>query len=102
MCPAGALRGCPASTTRTLRRDRASATAPLRPAAPPPMTTTSYFSSMASTVRRDAPGTKTALPVRQGIGRRLGLRPCPRPKPTIRSDRPQHEEHAEHEEQPEG
>jgi hypothetical protein len=38
---AGALRGSPASTTSTDRRDRASATAPASPAAPPPTTTTS-------------------------------------------------------------
>ena len=41
-CPAGALRGSPASTTSTARRDRASINAPLSPAAPPPTTTTSY------------------------------------------------------------
>ena len=39
---AAALRGFPASTTRTVRRARDRTRAPDRPAAPPPMTTTSY------------------------------------------------------------
>src|SRR5699024_2268667 len=38
MPSAGALRGAPASSTTTLRRERASMSALLRPAAPPPMT----------------------------------------------------------------
>ena len=43
MWAAGALRGAPASTTRTLRRARDRTRAADRPAAPPPMTTTSYL-----------------------------------------------------------
>src|SRR6476661_3653063 len=43
MWVAGALRGSPAATTRTLRRARASTKAADRPAAPPPMTTTSNW-----------------------------------------------------------
>src|SRR4051812_8165856 len=43
MWVAGALRGAPASTTRTLRRARASTNAADRPAAPPPMTATSNW-----------------------------------------------------------
>src|SRR3712207_680631 len=39
---AGALRGSPASSTSTERLDLPSISAPLRPAAPPPTTTTSY------------------------------------------------------------
>src|SRR3954451_948345 len=39
---AGALRGCPASMTATVRRARARTRAADRPEAPPPMTTTSY------------------------------------------------------------
>ena len=39
----GALRGSPASTTRTLRRARDRTRAADRPAAPPPMITTSYL-----------------------------------------------------------
>src|SRR5664279_5648768 len=42
MWVAGALRGLPASTTRTLRRARDSTKAADKPAAPPPMTMTSY------------------------------------------------------------
>ena len=42
MCAAGAFRGVPASITATLRRARPKTMAALRPAAPPPMTTTSY------------------------------------------------------------
>ncbi len=42
MCDAGALRGCPASTTTTRRRARVRTSAADRPAAPPPMTATSY------------------------------------------------------------
>src|SRR3954451_12307919 len=42
MCVAGALRGEPASTTSTLRPARARTRAPDSPAAPPPMTATSY------------------------------------------------------------
>jgi hypothetical protein len=38
---AGALRGVPLSITTTERRERASISAPFKPAAPPPMTTTS-------------------------------------------------------------
>jgi hypothetical protein len=41
MAAAGALRGVPLSITTTERRERASISAPLRPAAPPPITTTS-------------------------------------------------------------
>ncbi len=41
---AGAFLGSPASMTTTERRDRASVRAPLKPAAPPPTTTTSYVS----------------------------------------------------------
>ena len=41
----GALRGAPASITSTDRRARASISAPLNPAAPPPITTTSYCPS---------------------------------------------------------
>src|SRR3954447_22185811 len=40
---AGALRGCPASMTATVRRARARTRAADRPEAPPPMTTTSYL-----------------------------------------------------------
>ena len=40
---AGALRGSPASTRSTERRDLPSINAPPRPAAPPPTTTTSYI-----------------------------------------------------------
>ena len=43
MCAAGALRGAPASTTATVRRARARTSAAERPAAPPPITTTSYL-----------------------------------------------------------
>ena len=43
MCGAGALRGAPASTTATLRRARARTSAADSPAAPPPITTTSYL-----------------------------------------------------------
>ena len=50
MCWAGALRGSPASTTATRRRARARTRAADRPAAPPPITTTSY-SFMARSVR---------------------------------------------------
>src|SRR5690349_13709513 len=42
MWEAGALRGAPASMTRTRRRARDSTRAADSPAAPPPMTTTSY------------------------------------------------------------
>ena len=42
MWAAGALRGSPPSTTITDRRDRASINAPARPAAEPPITTTSH------------------------------------------------------------
>src|SRR5699024_122973 len=41
MPSAGALRGVPESITTTLRRERASISAPLSPAAPPPSTATS-------------------------------------------------------------
>jgi hypothetical protein len=41
MPAAEALRGAPESTTTTDRRARASINAPLNPAAPPPITTTS-------------------------------------------------------------
>src|SRR5690606_6253757 len=42
---AGALRGSPASSTTTERSDRASVTAALSPAGPPPTTATSYGAS---------------------------------------------------------
>ena len=42
MWAAGALRGAPPSTTRTVRRARERTSAADNPAAPPPMTTTSY------------------------------------------------------------
>ena len=48
---AGALRGAPASTTSTLRRARPSIRPALRPAAPPPMTTTSYSVVISSMTR---------------------------------------------------
>ena len=54
MWAAGALRGEPASTTRTRRRARDSTRAADRPAAPPPMITTSYL-FMSATVRRSHP-----------------------------------------------
>ena len=50
MPSARALRGRPASTSSTRRRDLASVSAPLSPAGPPPTTSASYsivFSSMA-------------------------------------------------------
>src|SRR4051794_5942359 len=54
MCAAGALRGEPASTTTTRRRARPRTRAALRPAAPPPITTTSYVSfAMGSTMPGD-------------------------------------------------
>src|SRR6478735_3720621 len=63
MCPAGALRGSPASITSTERRARDSASAPLSPAAPPPTTTTSYLSSIAfSFVRRPRGDTVRPIP----------------------------------------
>ena len=67
---AGALRGSPASTTSTERRDRASISAPLSPAAPPPITTTSYLSSMPSARCSTTVGIvwQTSLPVWQTDG----------------------------------
>jgi hypothetical protein len=44
MASAGALRGDPLSITMTERRERASIKAPFKPAAPPPITTTSTVS----------------------------------------------------------
>ena len=55
MCAAGALRGSPASTTTTRRRARARTRAADRPAAPPPITTTSYsFMAPACAVRPES------------------------------------------------
>src|SRR4051812_42308790 len=55
MCAAGALRGEPASTTTTRRPARVRTRAADRPAAPPPMTATSYSLMTTSIVGR--PGT---------------------------------------------
>src|SRR5690606_18973283 len=51
---AGALRGSPLSTTTTDRRERPSWRAPLRPAGPPPITTTSTTPSGRSSGRSGA------------------------------------------------
>src|SRR5918997_4281038 len=77
---AGALRGAPASTTPTDRRERASIKAPFSPAAPPPTTTTSYsffnssvtVTTSAVTVRRTAPDRQGSLPLQQSPVRRGG------------------------------
>jgi len=69
---AGALRGLPSSTTSTLRRDRARATAPLSPAAPPPITTASYrscggFGPRLRRLRREREATLADLAEETGI-----------------------------------
>src|SRR3954451_3291304 len=66
MCAAGALRGAPASTTRTLRRALDSTSAADRPAAPPPMTTTSYSLIAAKAAARcGCPPKDVAVPGKQ-------------------------------------
>ncbi|MGY1761790.1 alpha/beta fold hydrolase [Geodermatophilus sp. SYSU D00779] len=76
------MRGAPASTTTTDRRERASTNAPFSPAAPPPTTTTSYsflsssvtVTTSAATVRRTAPMRQGSLPYRQSHGALPGCR----------------------------
>src|SRR5664279_575157 len=84
MWVAGALRGLPASTTRTLRRARDSTKAADKPAAPPPMTMTSY--RFMSQGWRRAAGSPTNVAVSgksesdEPGGRHFGGENCRRPR----------------------
>src|SRR4051794_37370296 len=74
-CAAGALRGAPASTTATRRRPRLSTRAAERPAAPPPITTTSC-----SSIPRESPFPRAAATLVDDPGetaRRAGGRVLP-------------------------